>query len=176
MSVRETSWEGLSQESLKPLYTISSKEVVTDAACNSAQFDRIVQNPSRDIPITPRVKVEVFSPIRGSNSSFAKWLRNIGPLNTSVDGFAAQERNSTCFCIENIGVKSFPGKVVTDLDPSKPVNLVSSVSSQSPNFIDFGLSSFNATGKPNSVFAPSTRAKSLNGTGGGHIERRLSCV
>ena len=112
----------------------------------------------------PRVNLEVFSPSCDRNSSFTKRSRNTEPLNTSVDGSAAQNRNLTCFCIKKNGVKSLPGEAVNDLDPSKWVNLASSVLSESPNFIDFGLLSFNATGKPNSVFAPSTRAKILNGT------------
>ena len=99
-SSRETPREGLSGDSLKPLHTISVKEIVTDAACNRAQVDRIFRTPNRDIQRTPGVNVEVFSPSRGSNSSFAKWSRNIEPLNTSVDGFAAQERNPNCFCID----------------------------------------------------------------------------
>ena len=108
-SVRETLREGLSLKSLKPLHTISVKEIVTDVACNSAQVDRIsVRTPSRAIHRTPGVNIEVFSPSRGINSSFAKWLRNIDPLNTSVDGYAAQERNSNFFCIEKVGVKSLP--------------------------------------------------------------------
>ena len=72
-SVQEVSQEGLLQEILKPLHTISSKEIITDAACNSVQVDRIVRTPSRAIHNTPRVNVEVFSPSRGSNSNFAKW-------------------------------------------------------------------------------------------------------
>ena len=63
-----------------------------------------------------------------------------------------------------MGLKSIPGEIVTDLDPSKRVNLASSVLSESPKFINFALLSFNATGKPNSVFVPSTIAKSLNVT------------
>ena len=47
--VRETSLEDLSRESLKPLHTISSKEIVTGAACNSAQVVSIVQTPIRAI-------------------------------------------------------------------------------------------------------------------------------
>ena len=163
-SVQETLRDRLLRESLKTLHTISSKEIVTDAACNSVQVDRIVRNPIRAIHRTSGVNLEVFSPSRVSNSSFAKWSRNIDPLNTYFDGSAAQERNSDFSCIEKMGVKSLPGEIVTDLDPIKRVNLASSVLRKSPKFINFGLPSFNATGKPNSVFAPSTRAKRLNGT------------
>ena len=49
------------------------------------------------------------------------------------------------------------------------MDFVSSVLGESPKFMDFGLSSVNSTVKPNSVFAPSTRAESLNGTGGGSL-------
>ena len=135
-----------------------------DAACSSVQVDMIVQTSSSDIDRILGVTVDVFSSSRGSNSSFAKLLRKIEQLNTSVDVSEAQKRNSNCFCIEKMGVKSLPDKIVTDLDPSKRVNLASSVLSESLKFINFGLPSFNTTGKPNFVFAPSTRADSLNGT------------
>ena len=124
----------------------------------------------------PRVNVEVFSPSHGSNSSFVKWPRNINPLNTSIDGYLAQERNSTSFCNDKISVKSLPGEVVTDLDMIKQMNFASSVLGKIPKFIDFGLSSANTTGKPNYVFALSTRAESLNGKGGGQLERWLDSV
>ena len=153
-SVQETSRESLSQESLKPLHTIRSKEIITDAACNSTQVDRIVWTPSRDIHMTPRVNIEVFSPSRCSNSSSAKCSRNIKPLNNSVDKSVAQERNSNCSCIEKIGVKSLPGEIVTDLDPSKRVNLTSYALRESPKFIDFGLLSFNATSKKTPSLPP----------------------
>ena len=61
-------------------------------------------------------------------------------------------------------VKSLPGEIVADLDPSKRVNLAHSIIRESPKFINLGLLSFNATGKPNIAFAPSTRSKSLNST------------
>ena len=137
---------------MKPLHVIISKEIITDAACNSAQVDSIVRTPSRAIHIIPRVNVEVFSPIRGSNSSFAKCSRNFDPLNTSIDGSLAQERNLASFFTDKISVKRLPGEVVTYLDPSKRMNFESSVLGKSPKFIDFGLSSANAMGKPNSVF------------------------
>ena len=77
-SVQETSINGLLLKSLNSLHTIFLKEIVTDAACNSAQVDRIsVQSPSRAIHRTPGVNIDVLIPSRGSNSSFAKWLRNI---------------------------------------------------------------------------------------------------
>ena len=83
-SVRETSRNGLLLKSL------NVKEIVTYAACNSAQVDRIaVWTPSRDIHNQPEVNVDVFIPSRGSKSSFAKWSKNIEPLNTSVAGSAA---------------------------------------------------------------------------------------
>ena len=47
------------------------------------------------------------------------------------------------------------------------MNFVSSLPGESPKFINFGISSVNATGKSNSVFAPSNKAESLNDTGGG---------
>ena len=62
-----------------------------------------------------------------------------------------------------MGVKSLPGEIVADLDPSIWVNLVNFIISESPKFINIGLPTFDATGKPNIAFAPYTRAKSLNG-------------
>ena len=82
--------------SLSPLNKVTSKAIVTGAACNSAQVDRNIQkictpddrniqSPSR--VGTPGVNVGVFSPSRVRNSSFAKWTKNIDPLDTSVDIF-----------------------------------------------------------------------------------------
>ena len=67
-------------------------------------------------------------------------------------------------CIEKVGVKSLPNKIVADFDRSIRVNLVNYIISESPRFINLGLLTFNATGKPNIAFTPSTRDKSLNGT------------
>ena len=78
------------REILKPLHTIISKEMVTNAACNIAQVYRNIWTPIRDIHMTPRVNIDVFSPSRSSNSSFEKWSRNIYPLNISVDKSAAE--------------------------------------------------------------------------------------
>ena len=90
-SDQETSRGGFSLKSFNPLHTISVNEIVTDAACNSTQVNRIaVRTPSRAIDNRLGVYVDVFSPSRGSNSSFAKWSRNIDPLNNSVDGSTAQ--------------------------------------------------------------------------------------
>ena len=138
-----------------------------DAACNRTQVDRFAAQPG--------VKVDIFSSIRNSNSSFAKWSRNIETLNNSVDGYASQERNSNCSGIEKVGVKSLPGEIVADLDPRKRVNLANYVISGSPKLINLGLLSFDATGKPNIAFSPSTRDKYLNSTGG-KTQNRLARV
>ena len=127
-----------------------------DAACNIAQVDRIT--------VQPGVNVYIFSPSRGSNSIFAKWLRKIKPLKTSVDGSEAQERNSNCSGLEKVGVKSLPSGIVADLDPSKRVNLANSIIRKNQKMINFGLLSFDALGKPNIAFALSIRANSLNST------------
>ena len=89
---------------------------------------------------------------------------NIEPLDTSVHGSATQEMNLDFSCIEKGRVKSLPEKIVADLDPSIQVNLENSVISERPKFKNPGLSTFDATGKHNTDFAPSTRLKSLNGT------------
>ena len=65
-------------------------------------------------------------------------------------------------------MKRLPGEVVTDLDPRKQMNFAGYVLGKIPKFMDFGLSYVNTTGKPNSVFAPYTRAEILTGTGGGY--------
>ena len=96
-SVQEISREDLPQESLKPLYTINSKDIVTGAARDSAQVESIFQTPSKAIHVKTRVNVEVFSPSRCSHSDFAKWLRNIDPFNTSIDVSLAQKRNWTSY-------------------------------------------------------------------------------
>ena len=62
-------------------------------------------------------------------------------------------------------MKCLPIEFVTDLDPSKRMNLECSVLGKNPKFIDFELLFFDATGKPNFVFSSSTRAESLNNTG-----------
>ena len=63
-----------------------------------------------------------------------------------------------------MGVKSLPDKIVADLDPSIRVNLGNGVLGESPKFINIGLPTFDVTDIRNLYFAPSTRAKSLNGT------------
>ena len=63
-----------------------------------------------------------------------------------------------------MGVKSLLGEIVTDLDPSKRVNLASAVLSEIQKFIHFGLLSFNEMDKPNIAFSLYIRAKTLNGT------------
>ena len=146
--------------------TRSLKESFTNAACNTVQVDRInIRIPSRDIHRTPGVNVDVFIPIRGITSSFAKWSRNIKPLDTSVDGSATQERNSDLSCIEKVVVKRISDEIVTNLDPSIWVYLAKSIIRKSQKFINLGLLTFDATGKPNIAFTPSNIAKSLNVTG-----------
>ena len=66
-------------------------------------------------------------------------------------------------------MKRLVSEVVTDLDPSKRINLASSVLGKSPKFMDFGISSVNATSKQKSVLTPSTIAEILNSTGGGSL-------
>ena len=108
-SARKTSRDGFSLNIFNPLHTISVKEIVTEMECNSSQVDRIsVRTPIKTIHNQPGVNVYCFSPRRGSNSSFTKWSRNIKPLNTFVDGSAAQESNSNCTCIEKVGMKNSP--------------------------------------------------------------------
>ena len=85
-------------------------------------------------------------------------------MKTFVDGSATQERSSDFSCIKKVGVKSLPDKIVADLDPSIRVNIANFIISESPKIINLGLSTFDATGKPNTAFAPYTRAKYLSGT------------
>ena len=88
---------------------------------------------------------------------------NIDPLDTSVDGSAAQESYLNCSGIEKVGVKSLPGEIVADLDRRKWVNLANYIISKSPKLKILGLPSFDATGKVNIAFTLSTRSKPLNG-------------
>ena len=91
-------------------------------------------------------------------------------MDTSIDGYETQERNSDFSCIEKVGVKSLPDEIVADLDPRIRVNLVNSIISDSPIFMNLGLLTFNATGKPIIAFVPYTRAKSLNGMQRGNFK------
>ena len=163
----------LSLNSLSPLNTNTSKAIVIGSACKIAEVDRNTMisftspdNHMRDHSRigTPAVKEGIFSPSRGKISSFTKWTGNIEPLDTSVHRSAIQERNSGLSCIEKVGVKTLPDKIVADLEPSIRVNLANSVFSESPKFKNLRLTTFHATDVHNIDFAPSTRAKSLNGT------------
>ena len=151
---------------------ITSKAIVIGLACKSAQVgrntlksctlpDRTIQDHSRIG--TPGLNEGVFSPIRSNNSSFSKWTGNIEPLETSVDESATQERNSDFSCIEKVGVKSLPDNIFAGLDPIIQVNLANSVLSESPKFKNLGILTLDITGTHNIDFAPSNRAKSLNG-------------
>ena len=123
---------------------------------------RTIRNHSRIG--TPGVNEGVFSPIRGKIYSFSKWTGDIQTLGTYVHGFATQKMNSDFSFIEKLGVKSLPGEVVSDLEPSIRVNLANYVLSERPKFKSLGISTFDATDIRNLNFSPSTRAKSLNGT------------
>ena len=112
---------------------------------------------------------QTISPSRCSYYSITKWPRNIDPFNTSIEIYLAQESNSASFYTGKISVKRLPIEFVTDLDPSKRMNLACSVLGENPKFIDFELLFFDATGKPNSFFSPSTRAESLNDTDVGSL-------
>ena len=67
-------------------------------------------------------------------------------------------------CIEKVGVKILPDKIVADLDLIICVNLANYVLSESPKFKNLGLPTFDATDIRNLDFAPSIRVKNLNGT------------
>ena len=67
-------------------------------------------------------------------------------------------------CIEKYGVKSVPGEIVPDLDPSKRVNLANSVLTESPKLKNLGLPAVDATDIGNINFVSSTRARILSGT------------
>ena len=150
------------------------KANVIGLACNRAEDDnntlscmppdRTIQNHSRIG--TPAVNEGVFSPSRGNISIFAKWTGNIDPLDTYVHGYTTQERNSNFLCIEKVGVKSIPDKIVADLDPSIRVNFANSVLGESHKFKNFGLPTFDEMGIHNIDFSPSTIAKILNGIQG----------
>ena len=142
------------------------------SACKSAEVDRnflsctphdrTISNQSRIG--TPGVNKGFSSPSRSKISSSAKWMGNIEPSDTSVHRSATQESNSDLSCIEKVGVKVLPDKIVADLDPSIWVNLAISVLRTNPKFKNLGLPTFDATGIHNINFTPSTSAKSLNRT------------
>ena len=137
----------LSLKRLSPLNTNTSKAIVIGLACKSAEVDRNTLKsctpPDRTIKNnsrigTPAVNEGVVSPSRGNNSSFAKRTGKIKPLDNSVHVSATQERNSDFSCIEKVGVKSLPKKIVADLNPSIRVNLTSSVLIKIPKFKNSG--------------------------------------
>ena len=106
---------------------------------NCTPTGRTIRNHSRII--TLGVNKGVFSPICGKISSFAKWTGNIKPSDTSTHSSATKERNLDFSCIEKLGVKSIPDKIVADLDPSIQVNLANSVFSEIPMFKSLELPS-----------------------------------
>ena len=65
-------------------------------------------------------------------------------MDTYIEGSVTQERNSDFSCIEKVGVKILPDKIVADLDPSIRVNLANSVLSKVPKFKSLGIPTFNA--------------------------------
>ena len=118
-NVLENSRVELSLNSLSPLNTNVSKAFVIGLACKSVRVDRSTLNctsPERTLQNHSRigtlgVNEGVFSPSRGKTSSFAGWMGNIEPSDTSVHGSATQERNSDFSCIEKLGVKVSPTKL-----------------------------------------------------------------
>ena len=139
--VQENSRVELSLKSLSQLNTITSKAIVIGSACKCAQVDRNIRKscttPDRNIwnhnrVGTPGVNKGVFSPSHGSNSSLPKWTRNIEPLDTSIHVSATQERNSNLSCIEKVGLKSLPNKIVADLESSTRVNLTNTILRENP--------------------------------------------
>ena len=106
-NVLENSRAELSINSLSPLNTNMSKAFVIGSACKSMGVNRNTLNymsPDRTIRNHRRigtlgVNEGVFSLIRNTTSSFAKWTGTIDPLDTSVNGSATQERNSDLSCI-----------------------------------------------------------------------------
>ena len=171
-NVQENLRVELSHNSLSLFNMNTLKAILIVSAWKSVGFDRntlICTPPYKRIRdhsriVTPGVNEGVFSPRRGKISSFAKWMGNIEPLDTSVHGSATQERNSDFSCIEKLGVNSLPDKIVADLCPSIWVILANSVLSKSPKFKILGLLTFDATDIRILDLSPSTRKKSLNGT------------
>ena len=172
MTSSRMSWRISAWSSVSIACPDTSKVFVIGSACKIVGVDRNTLSctpPDRTIRNhsrigTPIVNEGVFSPSRGKISSFAKWTGNIEPLDTSDHVSATQERNSDLLGIEKVGVKSFRDKIVADLDQSIQVNLANSVLREIPKFKSLGLPTFDATYICNLDFAPSTRAKSLNGT------------
>ena len=171
-NIQENSRVEHSLNSLSPLNMNTSKAIIIGLSSKSAEVDKNALSctpPDRTIWChsrigTPGLNEGIFSPSHGKASSFAKWTGNIKPLDTSVHGSATQERNSYFLCIEKVGVKILPDKIVADVDPSIQVNIANSILSKSPKFKNLGLPTFDATYICNLDFSPSTRAKNLNRT------------
>ena len=81
-----------------------------------------------------------------------------------------KKRNLELLCIEEVGVKSIFHEIGKEFNSSVQVNLVNSVLSDSPKFINLEHPTVETADSRNINFATSTRAKSLNRLRG-HTER-----
>ena len=113
---------------------------------------------------TPRVNKLVFSPSCDltKTSTFWSCTGSIEPLDTFILISVNQERYYTLLCIEKLGVKIVVGDIFPELDPSKQVNLVNSVLSESPKFKSLGHPTVNTTDIRPINFVSSTRANTLS--------------
>ena len=115
---------------------------------------------SNSISISPaRTGTQDISDPR--RSIIARRVRKADPLDVPIHGFLDVNGNSTSIFSKVIGVETVPGES-DDINLRGGMNFaINSVLSESPNFVDLGLSPANAADKLKSVFAPSTRVEGL---------------
>ena len=158
--------------SLSPLNTIQSKAFGVgsqyesvggnrNSICTLSDSRNSMGNHSRIG--TPVVNKYFFSPRRDMTSNLLSCTVIIEKFNTDVQGSTTQEMNMVSSCIEEVGVKRIPTKIVKDYDYSGQMNLANSILGESPKFISLRHPTVETADIWNIDFATSTRAKSLNG-------------
>ena len=112
---------------------------------------------------TPGVKKDIFRPRSDTTFNLLSCRGSIGKFDTHVHGSATQERNLELSCIEEVGVKSILPEIFKESEFIGRMNLVNSVLSASPKFINLGNRTVKIADLRNIYFATSTKVKSLNG-------------
>ena len=99
---------------------------------------------------------DIFSP---SHPSIAKRGRNSEPFDASINSFSAIDEHSTSYFSGVIGVEIVSAKV-TDVNPRKRINFASNpVFSETPKFVDLGMSPAYTTDKLKYVIRLAARAE-----------------
>ena len=97
--------------------------------------------------------------------------RSAEPFDAHINGHPAKSGDSWSFFRHAVGLKSV-SREVDDVDASERINFASNlVLSETPEFVDLGLSTVNTADKLNSVYAPVTRAEGLMDHSGWLVSR-----